>query len=219
MDTTLRPVMRYAPYFFKIRMYRKVRDKVLADIKAGKEIYPTDPFRAFRLCTIDDVKVVILGQDPYHDGKADGLAFSIKSNIKFSGETSLSRILREYCNDLGFNYPKTNELTEWAERGVLLLNTTLTVEKGKPNSHVGYGWFWLIRETIRRISKFKEKVVFILWGKQAQMYRAYIDETKHLVLAHCHPSPLTGKAWWGNKHFSKTCEYLGLQHEFWKLRS
>ncbi len=181
-------------------------------------------FKAFDLTPFDEVKVVILGQDPYPTkGHAHGLAFSVQPHVK-PLPYSLRNILREYQESLGCLPPRSGSLLSWAEHGVLLLNTILTVEEGKSLSHQGLGWENLTYEALRTLSDKKTNLVFMLWGKKAQEYKALIDHDKHLVLCAPHPSPLSQrsmtKGFLGCKHFSKANAYLkenGLEPVDWKL--
>lgn len=173
----------------------------------SKRCYPkgSDIFAAFDHCPFDDVKVVIIGQDPYHGpGQANGLCFSVHDGI--SHPPSLINIFKEIESDIGKAYPTSGDLSKWANQGVLLLNATLTVEAHKAGSHQGKGWEQFTDAVIQQISKQKEQVVFLLWGGFAKKKGAKIDTTKHRVLTSGHPSPLSANRgyWFGNKHFSKT---------------
>ena len=167
-------------------------------------------FAAFEHCDFDDVKVVILGQDPYHGpGEAHGLAFSVPDGIHIP--PSLQNIYREIATDLNqLMLPSSGNLQPWAKQGVLLLNATLTVEKDKPNSHAKLGWQEFTSAVIEIISSQKENLVFLLWGNFAQQKGKYINRQKHLVLECGHPSPLSANQgkWFGNKHFSQANTYL-----------
>ena len=169
---------------------------------------PSEIFQAFDLCPFTDVKVVILGQDPYHGkGQAHGLCFSVRDGVRVP--PSLKNIYKEIHDDLGVSMPTTGNLERWARQGVLLLNATLTVEAGKPGSHQGLGWEQFTDTVITKLSEEKEHLVFILWGKYAHDKGAHIDTTKHLVLKAPHPSPFSAHSgFFGCKHFSKTNEYL-----------
>lgn len=173
-------------------------------------IYPNKEniFAALNLCPLDKVKVVIIGQDPYHgEGQAHGLAFSVLPETKIP--PSLKNIYKEISNDLGKEIPATGNLNAWAEQGVLLLNATLTVESQQPGSHQGIGWEIFTDEIIKIISDQKEHVVFLLWGKYAEAKANLIDETKHLVLKAPHPSPFSAHSgFFGCRHFSQANEYL-----------
>ena len=189
----------------------------------GKVIYPPGPliFNAFNQTPFDKVRVVILGQDPYHGpGQAHGLSFSVPAGIK--PPPSLVNIFKEIENDLGVKMPmEYGNLTKWAEQGVLLLNAALTVRAGEPFSHARYGWAEFTDAVISKVSEMKEGVVFLLWGKFAQEKQILIDESKHFVLKAAHPSPFSAdKGFFGCKHFSKTNALLmkqGLEPIDWKL--
>ena len=165
-------------------------------------------FNAYNLCAFDDVKVVIIGQDPYHGpGQAHGLCFSVNDDVPFP--PSLKNIFKEIKNDLGIDAPTSGNLTRWAEQGVLMLNATLTVRAHQAGSHQNKGWETFTDATIRALAESKENIVFILWGNYAQRKGAFINRDKHLVLTSAHPSPLSAhNGFFGNKHFSKTNEYL-----------
>ncbi len=181
----------------------------------------TEIFAAFNHCSFDNIKVVIIGQDPYHgDRQANGLCFSVNEGVKFP--PSLLNIFKEIEADVGVNTPISGDLTGWEKQGVLLLNTTLTVRKSEAGSHQKKGWEIFTDEVIRKISDTKEDVIFLLWGSFAQRKRALIDTKRHHVLEAGHPSPLSANRghWFGNKHFSKTNEILiSLQKEvvIWEL--
>lgn len=165
-------------------------------------------FNAFARCPFAKVKVVILGQDPYHGpGQAMGLSFSVPDGIK--SPPSLQNIYKEIKADLGTEIPMSGNLERWANQGVLLLNATLTVEKGQAGSHQGLGWEQFTDAVIQKISDDKEHVVFMLWGRYAQEKGKNVDTTKHLVLTAAHPSPFSAHSgFFGCKHFSKTNQYL-----------
>lgn len=168
-------------------------------------------FNAFNQCSFDDVKVVIIGQDPYHGpGQAHGLCFSVNDGVQFP--PSLQNIFKEIQNDLGIPVPITGNLTRWADQGVLLLNATLTVRAHQAGSHQRQGWETFTDAAIKVLAEEREHLVFILWGAYAQKKGAFIDRGRHLVLTSAHPSPLSAyQGFFGNKHFSKTNEYLA-QH-------
>ncbi|MDB5157097.1 MAG: uracil-DNA glycosylase [Mucilaginibacter sp.] len=193
-------------YMLKLRQFLK------EEKQAGKTIYPKggDIFNAFAKTPFDKVKVVILGQDPYHGpNQAHGLSFSVQRGIPTP--PSLQNIYKELATDIpGFIIPKTGDLTEWAEQGVLLLNATLTVQAANAGSHQKKGWERFTDTVIKTISDKKEGVVFILWGAYAQSKNVLIDETKHLVIKSTHPSPLAVSrgGFFGSKPFSKTNSYL-----------
>lgn len=176
----------------------------------GKRIYPqpADIFRAFEWCPFESVKVVILGQDPYHgSGQANGLCFSVHHGIQ--NPPSLQNIFKELQADLGGDLRTDGNLEDWAKQGVLLLNATLTVEVGKAGSHQKKGWEQFTDTVVEALSREKEHLVFILWGRYAQEKGAVIDEEKHLVLRAAHPSPFSAySGFFGSKPFSKTNEYL-----------
>ena len=173
-------------------------------------IYPPGRFifNAFNLCPFDKVKVVIIGQDPYHGpGQAHGLCFSVNGGVPFP--PSLQNIFKEIQSDLGAPIPTSGNLTRWANQGVLLLNATLTVRAHQAGSHQRRGWEEFTDAAIRVLAEQRENIVFILWGSYAQKKGAFIDRNKHLVLASAHPSPLSAyNGFFGNKHFSRTNEYL-----------
>jgi uracil-DNA glycosylase len=204
-------------YFLEIVTFLKT------ERSAGKIIYPPGPliFNAFNQTPFDKVKVVLLGQDPYHNaGQAHGLSFSVPNGIK--PPPSLVNIYREIQKDIGVDMPaQYGNLTRWAEQGVLLLNAILTVRANEPASHSKIGWMEFTDAVIRKISDHKEGVVFLLWGKFAQDKQVLIDETKHSILKAAHPSPFSvDKGFYGCRHFSKTNELLtrqGLAPIDWKL--
>ncbi len=179
------------------------------DVSSGKEIYPAENniFRALNLTPFKNVKVVILGQDPYHgENEANGLAFSINNGVRIT--PSLRNIFKELKNDLGIIRNST-DLTEIAKQGVLFLNTILTVEKDRPLSHQNLGWEKITDFIIKYISDNKEGVVFILWGNNARSKKALINQKRNLVIESNHPSPLSAsRGFFGSKPFSKTNAYL-----------
>lgn len=205
------------PYFQQIVIFLKTEKA------AGKIIYPPGSllFNAFNQTPFHKLKVVILGQDPYHgEGQAHGLSFSVQNGIKLP--PSLANIYKEIQNDIGIAMPvHFGNLTRWAEQGVLLLNTALTVRANEPNSHAKFGWSDFTDAVIQKISDEKKGIIFLLWGKFAQEKQNLIDETKHVVLKAAHPSPLSAHTgFWGCKHFSKTNELLtkqGISPIDWKL--
>lgn len=172
-------------------------------------------FAAFNHCTFDDLKVVIIGQDPYHaEGEANGLCFSVNDSVKIP--PSLRNIFRELNDDLGTIFmPTSGNLERWAKQGALLLNATLTVRKDNPNSHKHLKWNIFTDAIIETISEEKEHIVFLLWGSFAHKKGAKIDRKKHLVLECGHPSPMSANQgkWFGNKHFSKANAYLKLNEK------
>ncbi len=173
-------------------------------------IYPPGNliFNAFNLCPFDKVKVVIIGQDPYHGpGQAHGLCFSVKDGVTFP--PSLRNIFKEINNDLGIEIPKSGDLTRWAEQGVFLINATLTVRAHQAGSHQKKGWETFTDAVINLIAQKKENIVFILWGAYAQKKAEMIDPNKHLILKSVHPSPLSAsRGFFGNHQFSLTNQYL-----------
>lgn len=173
-------------------------------------LFPPTPeiFNAFALTSFDTLKVVILGQDPYHGpGQAHGLAFSVREGVL--PPPSLKNIFKELSDDVGCSYPKSGDLSGWAKQGVLLLNTLLSVRAAEPFSHKNHGWEQFTDEVIRVISGRKEHVVFVLWGASAQKKAVLIDTQKHLILYAPHPSPLSShRGFFGSKPFSTTNRYL-----------
>jgi uracil-DNA glycosylase len=204
-----------APYFTSLKEF-------LVTEKNTYKIYPPGQFifNAFDKTPVDKVKVVILGQDPYHGaGQAHGLCFSVQPGIK--PPPSLVNIFKEINSDLNIPIPKHGNLENWANQGVLLLNATLTVREGQPRSHFNKGWEKLTDATIRKISEKKSNLVFLLWGNDARQKEPLIDATKHLILKSVHPSPFSvHNGFFGCKHFSKTNHYLiqnGLEPINWQL--
>ena len=166
-------------------------------------------FNAFNLCPFDDVKVVIIGQDPYHEiGQAHGLSFSVNDGVQFP--PSLINIFKEIEMDLGKPMPNSGNLTRWAQQGVLLLNATLTVRAHAAGSHQRKGWETFTDAAIKALSDERENIVFILWGGYARSKKSLIDTRKHLILESVHPSPLSANrgGWFGNHHFSRCNAYL-----------
>lgn len=190
---------------------------------AGKVIYPPqhEVFSAFALTEFSDVKVVILGQDPYHGpNQAHGLAFSVKPSI--APPPSLLNIYKELSEDIsGFQIPQHGYLVDWAKQGVFLLNTVLTVEQSRANSHAQIGWETFTDEVIAQLNEHRENLVFLLWGSHAQKKGQFIDRNRHCVLSSPHPSPLSAyRGFFGCKHFSKVNEYLikqGISPINWQL--
>jgi uracil-DNA glycosylase len=198
-----------------------VAAKLTEQINAGVNIFPPvhQILRALDVTKFEDVKVVILGQDPYPTaGHANGLAFSVDPTLDKLPK-SLQNIYKELEDDLGIKRT-TGDLSSWASQGVLLLNTVFTVEEGKPKSHEGIGWEALSDEVIHKLSQHRENIVFVLWGKKAQAKEHMIDTSKHLVLKCAHPSPLSARnGFFGCKHFSKINAYLkehGKQEIDWR---
>ena len=166
-------------------------------------------FNAFNLCPFDSVKVVIIGQDPYHEaGQAMGRSFSVPDGVAMP--PSLQNIFKEIQGDLGIGVPQSGNLTRWAEQGVLLLNATLTVRAHQAGSHQRHGWERFTDAAISRLSEGRDHLVFILWGGYARSKASLIDRSRHLVLESVHPSPLSANrgGWFGNHHFSRCNEYL-----------
>lgn len=194
---------------FEKEYFNRLVSFVKEEYQRGK-VYPPGPniFRAFDVCPFDKVKVVILGQDPYHEPRqAHGLSFSVQDGVPYP--PSLINIFKEIESDLGKPVPKSGDLTRWAEQGVLLLNATLTVRAHQAGSHQNKGWEEFTDAVIHRLAEEREHLVFILWGSYAQRKGAFIDTSKHLVLKSAHPSPLSAfRGFFGNKHFSKANEYL-----------
>lgn len=205
------------PYFMEAVTFLRMEKS------AGKLIYPPGSllFNAFNTTPFDKVKVVLLGQDPYHGaGQAHGLCFSVPEGIGIP--PSLVNIFKELNSDTGVAFPKSGNLLRWAEQGVLLLNTSLSVRANEPMSHAKIGWAQFTDTVISKISDLKKNVVFLLWGKFAQEKQVLIDETKHLVLKAAHPSPYSANnGFLGCRHFSKTNEYLvrnGIDPIDWSLQ-
>ena len=203
------------PYFQALTAFVKKEYSEHTCYPKGKEI-----FAAFDKCPVEDLKVVLLGQDPYHgEGQANGLSFSVRDDI--AHPPSLVNIFREIEEDLKLPYPESGNLSRWAEQGVLLLNATLTVRANTAGSHQGQGWETFTDAVIKSISDNCQHIVFLLWGSFAKKKMALIDTQKHYVLSSGHPSPLSANRgyWFGNKHFSKTNEYLtsvGKENIDWK---
>ena len=192
------------PYFKALMEFIKIE-------YANHKCFPTENqiFAAFDHCPFDKVKIVIIGQDPYHGlGQANGLCFSVNDGLTFP--PSLINIFKEIQSDLGLSIPISGNLEHWADQGVLLLNATLTVRESEAGSHQNHGWETFTDRVIQKISDEKENIVFLLWGGFAKKKGAKIDRKKHHVLETGHPSPLIANRglWFGNKHFSKTNTYL-----------
>ena len=189
---------------------QNLRQFLLQQKAAGKQVYPSgaEIFNALNSTAFDDVKVVILGQDPYHGpGQAHGLCFSVKPGVRVP--PSLLNIYKELSADIGFVPPGHGCLTHWATQGVLLLNSVLTVEAGNAASHQGKGWERFTDAVVEVLNTQKQGLVYILWGSYAQKKGAIIDRTKNLVLQSPHPSPLSAsRGFFGNHHFSRANEYL-----------
>jgi len=203
------------PYFDALATFIK-KEKA-----AGKAIYPPGSliFNAFDSTPFDQVKVVILGQDPYHNpGEAMGLSFSVPKGVRTP--PSLKNIYKELHNDLGIPIPDHGDLSAWAAQGVFLLNAMLTVERKKAGSHSKAGWQDFTDAVIRKLSEGKEHLVFMLWGNFAKRKNVLIDAGKHLILEAAHPSPLAGGAFFGSRPFSKANKYLeehGKKKIDWRL--
>lgn len=190
-------------YFLKLTDFVRTEYRTTTIYPPGRLI-----FNAFDLCPFDRVKVVIIGQDPYHGpGQAHGLCFSVNDGIAYP--PSLLNIFKEIKADIGTEPPTTGNLTRWARQGVLLLNATLTVRAHQAGSHQNKGWELFTDAVIRLLAEEKEHLVFILWGAYAQRKGAFIDRSRHLVLTSAHPSPLSAyNGFFGNHHFSRTNAYL-----------
>ena len=190
-------------YFLKLTDFVRTEYQTATIYPPGRLI-----FNAFDLCPFDRVKVVIIGQDPYHGpGQAHGLCFSVNDGIAYP--PSLVNIFKEIKADIGTEPPATGNLTRWARQGVLLLNATLTVRAHQAGSHQNKGWELFTDAVIRLLAEEKEHLVFILWGAYAQRKGAFIDRSRHLVLTSAHPSPLSAyNGFFGNHHFSRTNTYL-----------
>ncbi|MCU7550858.1 uracil-DNA glycosylase [Chitinophagaceae bacterium LB-8] len=195
---------------FKKPYFLQITDHLKTEKKQGKTIYPPGPliFNAFEKTPFDEVKVVILGQDPYHGvNQAHGLSFSVQNGVQ--PPPSLINIFKELHEDVGVPIPTHGNLEKWAKQGVLLLNASLTVRAQEPMSHSKIGWEKLTDTVIEKVSDLKEHVVFLLWGRFAQEKAELIDAKKHLILKAAHPSPLSAKnGFFGCHHFSKTNNYL-----------
>lgn len=211
MEVTIEPTWKAvlsaeftAPYF------ETLRESVRKAYLTGKTVYPApkDIFRAFDLCPFDQVRVVILGQDPYHGAhQAHGLSFSVPPGVRVP--PSLQNIYKELRDDLGVPIRYDGDLTRWAEQGVLLLNATLTVLAGSPGSHQGLGWETFTDAVVRKLAGEREHLVFMLWGRYAEVKGAHVDQSKHLVLRAPHPSPFSAHSgFFGCRHFSKANAYL-----------
>lgn len=208
---------------FQKEYYRQLHQTVLQEYQT-RQIFPAadDLFNAFHLTDLKDVKVVILGQDPYHDvGQAHGLCFSVKPGI--AAPPSLVNIYKELQDDLGCYIPNNGYLVKWAEQGVLLLNTVLTVRAHQANSHRGIGWEQFTDAAIKVLNEQDRPIVFILWGKPAQMKKQMLNNPKHLILEAPHPSPLSSyRGFFGSKPFSKTNAFLkqnGLAEIDWQIEN
>jgi len=221
MDVKIEPgwKSRLLPEFEK-DYFIKLTDFIRDEYRRNT-IYPPGAliFNAFNLCPFENVKAVILGQDPYHgEGQAHGLCFSVRDGVGFP--PSLINIFKEIGSDLGLSMPVTGDLSRWAEQGVLLLNATLTVRAHQAGSHQKKGWEEFTDYVIRIVNSEKNNVVFFLWGAYAQKKGESIDKSRHLVLESVHPSPLSAsRGFFGNRHFSRCNEYLeskGIDPINWK---
>ena len=194
--------------------YYKELQKFLIDEYSHYTIYPESEnvFNALNLVPYDKVRVVIIGQDPYHEPhQAHGLCFSVQSGVDIP--PSLQNIYKEIHNDLGLPIPTSGDLTPWARQGVLLLNSVLTVRKGAANSHKGKGWEQFTSAIIKKLNERTEPIIFLLWGNNAKLVASAVDNTRHFVLTAPHPSPLSAYAgFFGCKHFSKCNEFLKSMH-------
>ena len=193
-----------SPYFLQIK-------ENLINEKKNEVVFPPSEliFNAFNITPFDEVKVVILGQDPYHGvNQAMGLSFSVPKGVKIP--PSLINIFKELQMEFGYEIPKNGDLTNWAKQGVLLLNSSLSVAANKPNSHSKFGWQIFTDSVIKILSQKRQNLVFMLWGNYAKAKANLIDENRHLVLKAAHPSPLAGGAFFGCNHFKKCNEYLKL---------
>ena len=192
-----------SPYYLQLREFLKRE-------YATQTIYPDmyDIFNALKYTAYEDVKAVIIGQDPYHgEGQAHGLCFSVKRGI--APPPSLQNIFKELQNDVGFRIPNNGELTDWTKQGVLLLNAVLTVRAGQANSHKGKGWEKLTDAVIRKLNEREKPIVFMLWGRNAKEKQALITNSHHLVLTAAHPSPLSAyNGFFGCRHFSTANDFL-----------
>ena len=207
---------------FKSSYFLQTAAHIKTELATGAKIFPAgnNIFNAFNQTTFENVKVVILGQDPYHgSGQAMGLSFSVPKGVK--PPPSLVNIFKELKSDIGLPTPTNGDLTPWAKQGVLLLNAVLTVREDEPASHAKIGWMHFTDAVIKKLSDEKKGIVFLLWGKFAEQKQILIDETKHFVLKAAHPSPFSAdKGFFGCKHFSKTNELLakqGLQVIDWHI--
>ena len=206
---------------FKKEYYLKLREFLKIEY-ANYRIFPSmyDIFNALKYTDYKDVKVVILGQDPYHEiGQAHGLCFSVLDHVPLPA--SLKNIFKELTTDLNIPYPKTGNLTKWAKQGVLLLNTVLTVREHYANSHKNKGWEIFTNQVIELLNQRDESIIFVLWGNDAKQKKSLITSPKHFILTASHPSPLSAfNGFFGCKHFSKINEILQKNHQLpidWSL--
>ena len=205
------------PYYAEL--YKKIKEEY-----STRQIFPPadEIFTAFELTPLSEVKVVIIGQDPYHgDGQAHGLCFSVKPDIETP--PSLVNIYKELNSDLGCDIPNNGYLTKWAKQGVLMLNTVLTMRAHQANSHRGIGWETFTDAAIRVLNEQDRPIVYLLWGKPAQMKKSMLNNPKHLILEAPHPSPLSAyRGFFGCRHFSRTNEFLkenGLEPIDWQIEN
>jgi len=208
---------------FEKSYFSELSQFLINEQKSGKTIYPKmlDVFNCLFSTPFSKVRVVILGQDPYHgEDQANGLAFSVKKHIPVP--PSLKNIYKEINGDIGVDIPTHGDLGSWANQGVLLLNSTLTVEEKKPGSHQGKGWEIFTDKIIHYLSHYKENTVFMLWGSKSIQKKSLINESKHLVLTSVHPSPLSAyRGFFGCQHFSQCNNYLremNVQEIDWAIR-
>lgn len=208
---------------FQKTYYKELFQKVTEEYQTRKIFPPADDiFNAFHLTPLSKVKVVIIGQDPYHnDGQAHGLCFSVKPDVEIP--PSLVNIYKELEEDLGCYVPNNGYLTKWAEQGVLMLNTVLTVRAHQAASHQNMGWEQFTDAAIRAVNEVDRPVVFLLWGRPAQQKQSLLNNPKHLILKAPHPSPLSAyRGFFGCKHFSQTNEFLtqnGLEPIDWQIEN
>jgi len=206
---------------FRKPYFSEIKSQLVAEFTSGHHVYPPGKlmFNAFNKTPFEKVKIVILGQDPYHGpGQAMGLSFSVPKGVELPG--SLKNIYKELKLDIGFEMPTHGDLTSWAEQGVFLLNAMLSVRHKSPGSHAKIGWQFFTDEVIRQLSDKREHLVFIFWGNFAKTKKALVDDTKHYILESAHPSPLTGNQFFNNHHFSKANAYLelhGIEPISWQI--
>ncbi|MEB2792350.1 uracil-DNA glycosylase [Campylobacter upsaliensis] len=206
---------------FKKPYFLDIKRQYIETLKAGKNIYPPAnlTFNAFNLTPLNSLKIVLLGQDPYHkQNQAMGLSFSVPKGVQIP--PSLRNIFKELNADLGVKIPQNGDLSAWARQGVLLLNAIFSVEENKPLSHSLWGWQEFSDNIIKKLSLEKEGLIFILWGKFAQSKKSLIDTRKHFILEAAHPSPLARQGFLGCRHFSKSnalLEKLGKEPIKWDL--
>lgn len=204
---------------FEKEYFVKLTEALRMEKQSGVKIYPkgSQIFNAFNSTPFDKVKVVIIGQDPYHgEGQAHGLSFSVPDGVKFP--PSLQNIFKELETDTGKKPPKSGNLSEWAAQGVFLLNAVLTVRESEPGSHANLGWIEFTNAVITNLSQKREGIIFLLWGNFAKTKKELIDINKHFILEAAHPSPLARGAFFGCRHFSKTnkiLESLGKEPIIW----